>query len=87
MYARGFGYVPTPTAHNRKEGNYPAERTRNTPTLAAVAGGRLNPQWTEWLMGWPINWTDLKLLETDKFHSAWLTPMKSYLAELLNSAS
>jgi len=21
-------------------------------------GGRLNPQWVEWLMGWPIGWTD-----------------------------
>jgi hypothetical protein len=30
-------------------------------------GGRLNPLWTEWLMGWPIGWTDLKPLETDKY--------------------
>ena len=28
---------------------------------------RLNPQWVEWLMGWPIGHTDLKPLETDKF--------------------
>ncbi len=51
--------VPTPTAHNSKEGDYPAEATRNTPTLAHVAGGSLNPDWTEWLMGWPIGWTDI----------------------------
>ena len=31
-------------------------------------GGKLNPLWTEWLMGWPIGWTDLKPLETDKSH-------------------
>jgi hypothetical protein len=31
-------------------------------------GGKLNPVWTEWLMGWPIGWTDLKPLETDKSH-------------------
>ena len=30
-------------------------------------GGKLNPTWTEWLMGWPLEWTDLKPLETDKF--------------------
>ena len=30
-------------------------------------GGRLSPLWTEWLMGWPIGWTDLKPLETDKY--------------------
>ena len=22
-------------------------------------GGKLNPQWVEWLMGFPIGWTDL----------------------------
>ena len=31
-------------------------------------GGRLNPTWTEWLMGWPLEWTDLKPSATDKFH-------------------
>jgi hypothetical protein len=30
------------------------------------SGGQLNPPWVEWLMGWPIGWTDLKPLETDK---------------------
>ena len=30
-------------------------------------GGKLNPMWVEWLMGWPLGWTDLKPLETDKF--------------------
>lgn len=30
-------------------------------------GGSLNPNWVEWLMGWPIGWTDLKPLEMDKF--------------------
>ena len=29
-------------------------------------GGKLNPMWVEWLMGWPLGWTDLKPLETDK---------------------
>jgi len=33
-------------------------------------GGRLNPTWVEWLMGWPLGWTDLKPLETDKSHCA-----------------
>ena len=33
--------------------------------------GRLNPDWAEWLMGWPIGWTDLKPLAMDKFHE-WL---------------
>jgi hypothetical protein len=67
-------FWPTPTAHNAKEGAYPSEHTRNTPTLAAQAGGSLNPTWVEWLMGWPLGWTDLKPLETDKFHCARQQP-------------
>jgi hypothetical protein len=31
--------------------------------------GQLNPSWVEWLMGWPIGWTDSKPLETDKYLS------------------
>jgi hypothetical protein len=61
---------PTPTAHNSKETNAPSEALRNTPTLAAQAGGLLNPSWVEQLMGWPIGHTDLKPLEMGKSHSA-----------------
>jgi hypothetical protein len=25
--------------------------------LPAQAGGQLNPDWVEWLMGWPVGWT------------------------------
>ena len=39
--------------------------------LPARVGGQLNPSWVEWLMGWPIEWTDLKPLGMDKFHK-WL---------------
>lgn len=64
-------WLPTPTAHNAKEGNYPAERTRNTPTLAAALGGKINPQFTEWMMGLPIGYTDLSPLEMHS-HQLWL---------------
>jgi hypothetical protein len=37
--------------------------------MGAGNGGQLNPPWVEWLMGWPVGWTDLKPLETDKFQS------------------
>jgi hypothetical protein len=61
---------PTPTAHNSKECNAPSEALRKEPSLAFHAGGSLNPMWVEWLMGWPLGWTDLKPLGMDKFHSA-----------------
>jgi len=38
--------------------------------LSTKAGGQLNPMWVEWLMGWPLGWTDLKPLEMDKSHCA-----------------
>jgi hypothetical protein len=37
----------------------------------AVIGGSLNPTWVEWLMGWPLGWTDLSASGTDKFQQ-WL---------------
>lgn len=36
-------------------------------TTPQTKTARLNPDWVEWLMGWPIEWTDLKPLATDKF--------------------
>jgi hypothetical protein len=35
--------------------------------LQTQVGGSLNPTWVEWLMGWPLGWTDLEPLETAKF--------------------
>lgn len=42
----------------------------HSPTVNQV-GGPLNPMWVEWLMGWPVGWTDLNQLEMDKFQ-LWL---------------
>ena len=65
---------PTPTCHMAKECDAPSEANRNEPTLTHQARGgdttqpsRLNPEWVEWLMGWPLGWTALKPLETDKY--------------------
>jgi hypothetical protein len=74
---------PTPCATDHKGSgqtgqlrdrlDYAAERgatKSNTFTAPTVPGGKLNPMWVEWLMGWPLEWTDLKPLETDKSHFA-----------------
>jgi hypothetical protein len=37
----------------------------------AETSGALNPEWIEWLMGWPLGWTDLEPLETVRYQS-WL---------------
>jgi hypothetical protein len=43
------------------------ERSRN---LNDQIGGQLNPNWVEWLMGWPLGWTDCDASATDRFQ-AW----------------
>lgn len=58
----------TPTARDWKDnGKSPSELNRNSDTLSTQAGGKLNPQFVEWLMGWPIGWTDLEHVGTESF--------------------
>jgi hypothetical protein len=62
---------PTPTAsedHYRLQVN--SQQSKSLGAMAARSGGPLNPEWVEWLMGWPLGWTDCKPLETDRCHSA-----------------
>ena len=77
MLSKQVKMWPTPTAHLGKEGAYPAEYTRKTPSLTAAAmesemkphsSGYLNPDWVEWLMGVPTGWTDLDFWETESCH-------------------
>ena len=60
---------PTPTAcqgHNNSAMNAGAggramlaEAASSDEEPKAMAGGALNPTWVEWLMGFPLGWTDL----------------------------
>jgi hypothetical protein len=63
----GFLHTPTCTA------NYSSPSMQKWPSCRAFvrAFGKPTPTNHEWLMGWPIGWTDLKPLETDRFQS-WL---------------
>ena len=54
---------PNPTGAERdraKRGTEPAGQRGLTDS----AGGQLNPTWVEWLMGFPLGWTDLSVSET-----------------------
>lgn len=37
----------------------------------SLTGGSLNPEWTEWFMGFPIGWSALAPLETARFRQWW----------------
>jgi hypothetical protein len=71
------GLWPTPCARDYR-GVFRTERgiqrrqeSRRGIPLNEAVGGLLNPEWVEWLMGWPIGWTALSPLETDKYRE-WL---------------
>ncbi len=58
---------PTPTVNDSKNNNPPSQALRNTPPLNVEIGFNMSPMWVEWLMGWPIGWTALQPLVTDRF--------------------
>lgn len=70
---------PTPQASdNRDRGNLSSPCVQRRVEIGkqislsqsvSESSGKLNPNWVEWLMGWPIAWTDLKPLGMDKCHS------------------
>lgn len=63
--------MPALTVQDAKNNGGASQQIRNTAPLNSVIGGPLNPEWCEWFMGWPIGWTGLQPLATDKFQS-WL---------------
>ena len=85
IHGRGCSWWPTPvmTDHKRGKGS-PAHRLANGravvdrpsrsrfgATLPDILGGTPNPNWIEWLMAWPENWTACESLGMDKFRQ-WL---------------
>lgn len=76
MTEREYGcWLTTPTCVNMK-GTRPSlkfsqGRLPSPACLAHKDGGKPNPIWGEWLMGWVIGWTGLEQLETAKFQQ-WL---------------
>jgi hypothetical protein len=51
---------PTPRAFMHKD----STTDRGKSNFGEVVGGQLNPMWVEWLMGFPLGWTDLEDSET-----------------------
>ena len=63
---------PTPTASDHKGGTATPRKdtgvSRNDRLdhcLEPGHKGKLNPDWVEWLMGWPIGWTSLDFINLD----------------------
>lgn len=67
---------PTPTVNDSKNCTLPPSQIKHDNIPGALLrdgeapGGQLNPTWVEWLMGWPLGWTDLKPSATDRCRNA-----------------
>jgi hypothetical protein len=76
------GLWPTPAAHEgrlgyqrRDTGKKGTQKSLTTIVIDEEGGrekttGQLNPTWVEWLMGYPIGWTDLNVSETALSHKS-----------------
>ena len=52
-------------AHNAMSGDW---KTKFCEVAQIPTTGQLNPNWVEWLMGFPVGWTDLSASETPSCH-------------------
>lgn len=79
---REFEFYPTPTHTDARNRGVPSQLLRRYIPLSCrlrilpdrrfdTSGGRMNPVFLEWLMAWPMSWTDLRPLETDRL-AMWL---------------
>ena len=66
LLSQKVAMFPTPTARDYKSPdlNQESERFSQKTELNSAVGGLLNPTWVEWLMGFPLGWTDLSASET-----------------------
>ena len=75
-------YWGTPKAQDSRHASWDRGKSNLGEQVAGLHnGGHLNPTWTEWLMGWPLEWTDLKPLEMDKSHCVQQQPGTSLKEE------
>jgi hypothetical protein len=61
LLSQKVAMFPTPTTRDYKspDMNPDSKRFSQKTELNSTIGGQLNPTWVEWLMGFPIGWTDL----------------------------
>ncbi len=77
-------FFPTPTARDHKDGG--AMSCQNVPANGLLGrvihqttngqSGQLNPQWVEWLMGYPPEWTALSPSEIASFRVLRIKSLK-----------
>jgi len=77
------GTWSTPTTQDAHNNNGPSQQKRNILPLNAQVGGKLNPMWVAWLMGWPL----LEPIDSECWETEWSRyrqHMRSALSGLLS---
>lgn len=72
----GMRYMPTLLAGDAKQRKYQrdkGQKGKERPTLCGLVGSKLNPNWTDWYMGFPIGWSNPESLPAgDQSFQQWL---------------
>ena len=66
---------------NQGDGTSPATASTPKDSDSSAPKAQLNPLFDEWLMGWPLGWTDFALAATEWFR--WKRRMRSALSRLV----
>jgi hypothetical protein len=84
-FGSGIGYLHTPTT----KANYCADSMQKWPACAAwrVVFGKVTPEAHEYLMGWPIGWSDLRPLATARCQQWQQQHLPSSQTDTLHLAS
>ena len=61
------GWLPTPTCADAKNAGGRQNQYDLSRHAREITGKRLSVHYSEWTMDWPVGWTDITPLETDKF--------------------
>lgn len=78
----------TPQARDHRTGAASAAtHAKNSRPLSEQVGDLLNPTWVEWLMGWPIDWTNPDGGPSSEDFHAWLDLNRTALAAFVASAT
>ena len=80
---RSVGWEPSRRRRSRRfPSSLPVQATLRVGTGGSAGGLIYNPRFTEWLLGWPIGWTDCRKPVTEFAH--WLRQSRSALLDLLS---
>jgi hypothetical protein len=73
------GWLPTPTCADAKNAGGRQNQYDLSRHAREITGKRLSVHYSEWMMDWPVGWTDITPLEMDKFQ-LWLQAHSEFLA-------